>query len=693
MADLTAMLQAAAGAGEEETDPNFNQTVLLLHGDGTNGAQNNTFLDSSTNTFTITRNGNTTQGTFSPFSLADGQWSNYFNGSSYFTSSTALFNYTTGNAATQTFTIEAWVYHTARTIPSFAYLSQSIATKGAVYLNLGINGSGNLIFHHYSGVSTTITGSSVIPLNTWTYVAVVVSGGTATIYINGVSDGSDTWGGIDAGGQNSTSFFGSPSGGATAQKFQGYISNLRVSSTARSTAVPTAPYTNDGDTVFLIEQSNRFVDNSTNGYALAVVGAPSVQPFSPFLPSAAYSPSVNGGSGLFGTGNYLTAPDDNFWDLTASTGSIEMFLYSTTTQTNGNGLVGQNSATGDWGGYVYADGKIAIGIQGSSELATASGNLVNNSWIHVVFTRDNSTGRTRTFVNGVLKATGTGTYFAVSSNPLQIINFNDGVNRSFIGYVADIRFCKGSIPTDYQTASTTVDASIFTPPTAPLTVSSQGATSADTELLLNFTNAGIFDNTGKNNLETVGNAQIDTSVKKYGTGSMEFDGSGDYLKTPIDTKQTWNFGTGDFTVEAWVYPTAAGSLDVILGTNSGGATGGWQIIYDSPNAGVWNFNFQVSGGPYGFSLGSLSLNTWSHIAVTRSGTTVRTFVNGTQITSSTTGGGSNIAESTGTLYIGQAYENIGGRDFNGYIDDLRITNGVARYTSAFTPPTAAFPDL
>ena len=61
------MAAAGQGGGGAETDPNFNQTVLLLHGDGTNGAQNNTFLDSSTNNFTITRNGNTTQGTFSPF--------------------------------------------------------------------------------------------------------------------------------------------------------------------------------------------------------------------------------------------------------------------------------------------------------------------------------------------------------------------------------------------------------------------------------------------------------------------------------------------------------------------------------------------------------------------------------------------------------------------------------------------------
>jgi hypothetical protein len=82
MADLIAMLSAAAGAGgaAPTTDPFFNQTTLLLHGDGTNGAQNNTFLDSSSNTFTITRNGNTTQGTFSPFSLPNGEFSNFFDG-------------------------------------------------------------------------------------------------------------------------------------------------------------------------------------------------------------------------------------------------------------------------------------------------------------------------------------------------------------------------------------------------------------------------------------------------------------------------------------------------------------------------------------------------------------------------------------------------------------------------------------
>ena len=58
------LLQSAGGA---PSDPNFENVVLLLHGDGTNGGQNNTFVDSSTNNFSITRNGNTTQGSLSPY--------------------------------------------------------------------------------------------------------------------------------------------------------------------------------------------------------------------------------------------------------------------------------------------------------------------------------------------------------------------------------------------------------------------------------------------------------------------------------------------------------------------------------------------------------------------------------------------------------------------------------------------------
>ena len=89
-------------AGNPAPDAQFNYVTMLLHGDGTNGAQNNTFLDSSANNFTITRNGNTTQGSFSPYGS---NWSNYFGGSANYlqtASSTAL------QLGTGDFTIEFW---------------------------------------------------------------------------------------------------------------------------------------------------------------------------------------------------------------------------------------------------------------------------------------------------------------------------------------------------------------------------------------------------------------------------------------------------------------------------------------------------------------------------------------------------------------------------------------------------------
>jgi len=99
------------GAGTPATtDPQFNYVTMLLHGDGTNGAQNNTFLDSSSNAFTVTRSGNVTQGSFSPYGS---NWSNNFNGSSDYLSSPAN---TALNMGTGNWTIECWVYISSRTL-------------------------------------------------------------------------------------------------------------------------------------------------------------------------------------------------------------------------------------------------------------------------------------------------------------------------------------------------------------------------------------------------------------------------------------------------------------------------------------------------------------------------------------------------------------------------------------------------
>ena len=104
---------AAAGTPPASTDPQFNYVTMLLHGDGTNGAQNNTFVDSSTNNFTITRNGTPTQGIFSPYGTL---WSNFFNGSSDW----VRFSYSSSliPASGTDFTAECWVYLTGATAAS-----------------------------------------------------------------------------------------------------------------------------------------------------------------------------------------------------------------------------------------------------------------------------------------------------------------------------------------------------------------------------------------------------------------------------------------------------------------------------------------------------------------------------------------------------------------------------------------------
>ena len=174
----------------------------------------------------------------------------------------------------------------------------------------------------------------------------------------------------------------------------------------------------------------------------------------------------------------------------------------------------------------------------------------------------------------------------------------------------------------------------------------------------------------------VGNAQISTSQSKYGGASAYFDGSGDYLDVS-GTGIATAFGTGDFTIEGWIYPTDS--------------TFGRRILQFSDNNDNLDLNLNGAGSISYYngssatssSSGIISLNTWTHIALVRSSGTVKVYVNGFSVlTQSTTPNTS----SSRVLYIG-GITNVW---FNGYVDDLRVTK-YARYTSTFTPP-AALPD-
>jgi hypothetical protein len=299
-------------------------------------------------------------------------------------------------------------------------------------------------------------------------------------------------------------------------------------------------------------------------------------------------------------------------------------------------------------------------------LLISSAVCVSNAWNHIAVTRSGSSATV--YVNGI----GTTGAMATTDNvnagaTLKIGADNDG-SVAVRGYISDFRIVKG----------TRVYTSNFTPPTAPLTAI------ANTSILLNYTNAGIIDNAMMNNLETVGNAQISTTQSKFGGGSMYFDGTGDWLFMPPNSNN--DLGTGNFTIEMWIYPTAALNTFRMLmakATNT-------DETYISLSAGGTGGQLDVYGGSIVFNLNnSISLNTWAHLAIVRVGNTWTAYVNGTSLGSNTSSLAFNLSGIYGT-YIGRYGQNPA-HEWNGYIDDLRITKGYARYTSNFTPPTTALP--
>jgi hypothetical protein len=241
----------------------------------------------------------------------------------------------------------------------------------------------------------------------------------------------------------------------------------------------------------------------------------------------------------------------------------------------------------------------------------------------------------------------------------------------------DLRIVKGSYVYNPTATSITV-------PTAPLTAVS------GTSLLLNYTNAGVLDNAMMNDLETVGNAQISTSVKKYGTGSLAFDGGGDYIvPTSPSSNVVLGLGSGDFTIEFWVYFNSGLGSDIVLFDGRPLSTNGaYPTLYVNSSSQI---SYVVSSADRITSASAFSTSTWYHIAVSRSGTSTKMFVNGTQVGSTYTDS-TNYLSASRRPVIGINGFNETAAPLNGYIDDLRITKGVARYTANFSVPTAAFPN-
>ncbi len=175
---------------------------------------------------------------------------------------------------------------------------------------------------------------------------------------------------------------------------------------------------------------------------------------------------------------------------------------------------------------------------------------------------------------------------------------------------------------------------------------------------------------------------VNSSNAKFGS-SFYFNGPS-YL-TAYNTNIT-NFGSGNFTIELWVNPTTSGSWMSLFDSRASGSVPTGLAISINPSLAIEAAYKNTSSGVATSATGVVTLNTYNHVAMVRNGSNLSVFVNGVSVISTTT---THVAANQ-TVYFGNNFS--GGTPFTGYMDDIRITKGIARYTSNFTPPSQAFPN-
>ena len=310
---------------------------------------------------------------------------------------------------------------------------------------------------------------------------------------------------------------------------------------------------------------------------------------------------------------------------------------------------------------------------GTAWFTTTGASLAARTWYHIAVTRTGTT--TRCFVNGTQRASTTSTR-SLTQGRLTIGGLSGANNNPLNGFIDEFRISKGI---GRYTSAFTPSATAF-------------ENDQYTTLLLHFNDyngSTIFkDDTGDPITEgtrpqltatVAGNSQISTAQSKFGASSGLFDGTGDYIRFTSDTLRLLQL---DFTIECWVRPLIVTGDGRVLYDQRTATTQVNPFIYIDTNAALI---YYVNGAIRIQSANSiLTTNTWHHIAISRSGTSTRMFVNGTQVGSTYTDSNSYIGN---PVFIATSY--LGASGWNTYIDELRVSN-TARYTAAFTPSTEAF---
>jgi hypothetical protein len=647
---------------------NSRYTTLLL--DVVDTSDNNDITDSSSNNVSITSYGNATAGTFSPYHGVG--YSGFFNGGQEL----RYQPYTAGdyNLGTSNFTMEAWAYTTANSATQVLFSQRRVSNGGP---QIRVTSSGTVQYFYFNG-NNAQNSTAIFPVRQWNHVALVRSGTGADqtkVYLNGVeilsfqeaANFSNTAADLTIG---NFSLYSEP--------WYGYIADVRIVKDAVytsdfSNSLPTETLTAINNTIFLTtfnsNSSNYYFDDITgNGRVTSNLGSTSVVPVTRF-DSLEYRAADNGGSIYFdGSGDYLRA-DAALSSFTSSTSTytIEAYIYPTAAYNSSNDyFFGINRSSDGYNNLLFSRG----GIYSNNTAVSLSSTIGQNIWSHVALTNDGTT--LRAFVNGSIVASTTTLPQALSTCVLgfgaEFDTANGGTpGNYYTGYMSDIRI-----------SNTALYTSAFSPSFSPFT------TPSGTVLHIKGTDASLIDKSQNDNLRLFGNTTGSTAQAKFAnTKSMYFDGTGDYVV--IQNSSVADFKTGDFTIETWVYCEDT-NTNQIIETRPSNTNGAYVTIAVQAGSGVYFYTntTHLFTGTNG-RVGTINTGQWHHVAWVRYNGTITAYIDGVSVGSASNS--TNFIRNRVTIgwnaYVG---ENTG----SVYIQDLRITKDLARYTANFTPPTEPF---
>ena len=671
-------------------------TRLLLHMDGTNGGTS--FPDSSWTgapRHAITKSGNTTNKRVSNYPVAAngdahiigpkiGASAIAITPKADFLSLAPGTDYSFGTATN--FTVEFWMNCGAQSgsVACMIGSGNSGWGTGACLIRMsGSTGPGVEMFH-YDGNGSTAMLSSITQVNddAWHHVAVVRSSTTWYMFIDGTLE--DTWTGTNPStnwANNSIMYIGKNGWDGTSGEWIGYMDEIRISNTARYTASftpATTEFSSDGNTKLLIHSnttmgSTTFTDSSSEANTVTNSGCKHV------------APKIGTGMGAFdGSGDYLSlaTADKEIWNWGTSAYTVEGWV-NTTSQTSQ--FIWHGAGSGNSVGFrvrVQADGKINANEQVSGDHEFISSSTVDDgNWHHWAVSREQ--GRyAQLYIDGTLEATNSQNYNTDNTNE-QYIGMKYGGNEPFNGYMDEMRVSRVARYTTNFTPSTTAFKD-----------------DKDTVLLLHMDGGGGIDpDTNLPTLAGQGKFFWDASSDAifYGADGiptnksyMDFPGGGsDYLTIPASTD--FDFGTGDTTIEYWTKTAQTATSRVVT---RGDNPKQWFFRSDTSVASECVKTY-IGSGIVNFDLRSqgelIATGSWHHLALVRTSTALRYFIDGVQKAVATVSGSWDTTSTTDVLAIGQGITSGTSEDYDGFMDQLRISN-TARY-GVFTPTESITADI